>query len=173
MEVALLKEGKLVQDLSNYPSILAFLHASNRAIEATKQQIREAQDSLPELEERRDLYQKMNIKNRGVKVAITRTRNRIKALGRELEAHRANYVEVPVLESEEIIGESWRAEGLPVNTPMDVVRALDRAHSSGLFDELRIVLPATRTARDPMIVGVIRATRANFYIASWNPEDGR
>lgn len=163
-ELVLLKDNQPI-DLNQMPSLLAALHANSRAVVSTQDEITQTKLEIAELRERLTAYVDLGVPTKGVLSALTRRERRIEELECRLEAHEAHYIEVPDLGGVQIKMDDGRwGHRLGTDVPMDVVRALQHARDSGLFDEFRIYTPTSRR-RDPMIVGA--AGDAVFYIASW------
>jgi len=167
--IVLYQDGQALE-LNEHPSLLGLIHAGHRALNACNKDIKSLTDRLHDLEVKLELYPTIGMSVKGLKATVTRTKNRIQAIRSEMEAIKAHYVEVPMLDSRFLESHEFQGASLPSDTPVDVVRALAHAKKKNLFDEFRIVLPTpSSTGRDPMIVGV--AGNRHFYVASWNPND--
>jgi hypothetical protein len=164
MYIELRKEGEPI-NLNEYPSLLAMLHARQRALRALDEEIEKTEASLVEKTEALQIKERLGMRVQGLRGAITRAEGKLERLARQRDAIEANYLEVPRLPASwlEIAGNKW-GEALPNDVPLDVLKALEHAYESDLFDEFLIYLPEER-GRDPMIVGI--AGDAYFYIASW------
>lgn len=165
--LVLIKDGEKI-DINDHPSLLASLHANNRAINRINEEIRIRQDEVEELTERLELHQELGLETQGIKALRTRRKNHIAQLKKRKAAHQKNYLEVPDMGGRKLAmneeGWSWRTVNLSTKAPLDVLRALKHAKEQEIFDEFRVYEPS-ETDTDPMIVGVVGD--ATFYIASW------
>lgn len=167
-ELVLMKNGSPI-DLNEHPSLLAALHANNRAINRIDEEIRIREDEIEEFTERIVLHEELGLSTQGLKALRTRRKNHIKQLEKRREAHKKNYLEVPDMGGNPVAMDEyrdwWPGENLGSEVPLDGLRALKHAKEQELFDEFRIYKPST-TDTDPMIVGIC-GDRC-FYIASWS-----
>lgn len=164
LQIVLKKNGEPV-DLASHPSLLAMLHATNRAVVSIEAQIHEKEQQIEELREAITLREDMKMPVRGTKALLTRRFNEVEKLRRRRDAHEDNYLEVPRQNGipVDIDGEDW-GDSLPSDLPLDVLRALKHAYDGQVFDNFQVYYP-TMPGVDPMLVGI--AGDAAFYVASW------
>lgn len=170
-DLVLYRDGQPI-DLNEHPSLLASLHASDRAITEIDDEIAEIEARREELTERIELHEAIGLPAKGPKSVRTRLGHRMGGLKRRRQAHQKNYLEIPDMGGDLLkIGENpwghrrWDPrENLSTSVPLDVLRALKHAKEQDIFDEFRLYAPFD-TGGDPVIVGV--AGGATFYIASW------
>lgn len=166
-QLVLYRNGQPI-DLNEHPSLLASLHASDRAIKGIDERIHEIGAEVAELQEREQLHKDLGLSVKAVRAMITRRNGEMEQLLRRRAAHEKNYLEVPDMGGRWLpLGEDaerMRFNPIDTSVPLDVLRALKHAKDSGIFDDFRVYEPA-RTSTDPMIVGL--AGGAAFYIASW------
>lgn len=168
--IELMRGGQPI-DLNQYPSLLALVHARQRALDAIDTEIADLEQRISEREEDVELREDMGMATQGLKGTITRWRNRIAALEDEQAAHEANYLQIPADREARRIALDYDddmrwAISLPSDVPLDVMRALHHAYNQCLFDSFVLYLPRARgRGSDPIIAGI--AGGAHFYIASW------
>jgi len=168
-----LRKGDEVIDLNEHPSLLALMHAQQRGVESSIEEIEDISNEIDELREREQMLGDLGQSVKGIRMMIGRRNRQIRLIRERLLAYKANYIEVPdpdgrILSIEDTItheGDWIWGDQLPNDTPIDALRALKHAKDKGIFQEFRIMLPERRRRRDPMIYGI--AGDACFYVASW------